>query len=258
MTDNMKNLEGKVAIVTGVSRKKGIGFAIARALAQKGADIFLTYYRPYDAEIHNEDNPEEVEDLVAEIKKEGVQVDALEIDLALPENLRILMDKAVERFGGVDILINNACYSGRDTMETVSASSLDKHYAINVRATLLLTAEFARQFKGDEGSVISMTSGQGVGPMATEIAYASTKGAIDAFTLSASPDLAKKNINIYALDPGPVDTGWMTEELKAEVVRFSSRNRVTEPKDVGQEILLLLAGEGDVQSGQVIRRRYEK
>jgi 3-oxoacyl-[acyl-carrier protein] reductase len=95
-----------------------------------------------------------------------------------------------------------------------------------------------------------------LGLWTTEIAYASTKGAIDAFTLSASPDLAKKNINIYALDPGPVDTGWMSEELKGDVAQSSTRNRITEPKDVAQEILSLLAGEDGVQSGQVIRRRY--
>lgn len=256
MIDNMNQLEGKVAIVTGVSRKKGIGFAIAKAFAEKGANLFLAYYRPYDTEIHNEDNPQEIEELVAEIKKEGIQVEAVEIDLSLPESPKTLVDKVIERFGRVDILINNACYSGRDTLETLNTNSLDKHYAINVRATLLLTAEFSKQFRGDKGSVISMTSGQGVGPMATEIAYASTKGAIDAFTLSASPELARKNIKIYALDPGPVDTGWMSEELKAEVAKTSTRERITEPKDVAQEILSILSGEEGIQSGQVIRRRY--
>lgn len=250
----MENLKGKVAVITGASRKKGIGFAIAKALAQSGASVFLAYFRPYDAEVHKEDN--EIEEIVKEIKETGSRVETLEIDLSLPEGPRKLMEEAIRKFGKVDILINNACYSTRDTLETVSVESLDKHYAINVRATLLLTAEFAKQFNGTEGWVISMTSGQGVGPMAEEISYASTKGAMDAFTLSASPDLAKKNIKIYAFDPGPVDTGWMTEDLKTDVASASSRKRVTEPSDVAQEILALITKEGEGKTGQVIRRRY--
>lgn len=253
----MKNLKGKVALITGVSRKKGIGFAMAQALAKEGVNLFLAYFRLYDAEIHKEENHEEINNILQELRESKVQVEALEIDLSLSKNPKVLVDKAMEKFGKVDILINNACYSGQDNVETVTATSLDKHYAVNTRATLLLTAEFFRQFIGEEGWVISMTSGQGVGPMTTEISYASTKGAIDAFTLSASPDLARKNIKIYALDPGPVDTGWMTEELKVEVSKSSSRNRVTEPADVAKDILIIFEGEDSIQSGQVIRKRYE-
>ncbi len=252
----MENLKGKIALITGVSRKKGIGFAIAQALAQNGVSVYLAYFRPYDVQVHEEENPQEIEEIIKEIERTGSEVETLEIDLSLPESPKFLLAEVIKRFGKVDILINNACYSGNDTVATLDTDSLDKHYAVNVRATLLLTTEFAKQFSGTDGWVISMTSGQGVGPMTTEIAYASTKGAIDAFTLSASPDLAKKNIKIYALDPGPVDTGWMTEELKTEVAKSSSRNRITEPKDVAQEVLSILAGEGGVQSGQVIRRRY--
>ena len=238
----MKKLEGKTALITGVSRKKGIGF--------------LTYHKPYDKELWGEGGADEVEEIVEELRKTDVKVEALELDLSLPEGPKKLMEEVIKKFGKVDILINNACHSGKDTVETLDATSLDKHYAVNTRATLLLTGEFFKQFTGDEGWVISMTSGQGVGPMAAEIAYASTKGAIDAFTLSASPDLAKKNIKIYALDPGPVDTGWMTEELKTDVAKASTKGRVTEPNDIAQEILSILSGEEGVQSGQVIRRRY--
>lgn len=252
----MKNFKRKVAIITGASRKKGIGFAVAKALAQEGASVFLAYFRPYDAQIHKEENSKEIEEIIKEIEQTGSKVETSEIDLSLPESPKILIDEAIKKFGKVDILINNACYSGQDSVETISVASIDKHYAVNVRGTLLLIAEFSKQFSGDEGVVINMTSGQGVGPMSKEISYASTKGAIDAFTLSASPDLAKKNIQIYALDPGPVDTGWMTEDLKAEVANASSRKRVTEPSDVAQEILSILSSENGIETGRVIRRRY--
>lgn len=233
-----------------------MGFAIAQTLAQNGTDTFLAYYRLYEKELWKEGDTQEAEEIVEELGKTGVKVEVLELDLSLPEAPKKLMEEVVKKFGHVDILINNACHSGKDTVDSLDATSLDKHYAVNTRATLLLTSEFFRQFEGEEGWVISMTSGQGVGPMTTEISYASTKGAIDAFTLSASTDLAKKNIKIYALDPGPVDTGWMTEELKADVAKASTRGRITEPKDVAQEILSILSGEDGVQSGQVVRRRY--
>jgi len=182
----MKTLKGKVALITGVSRKKGIGFAIAKALTEKGADVFITSYKPYDKELWNEGNTHETEEIVEELGKTGVKAEALELDLSLPEAPKKLMEEVVKKFGKVDILINNACHSGKDTVETLDVTSLDKHYAVNTRATLLLTSEFFRQFTGEEGWVISMTSGQGVGPMSEEISYASTKGAIDAFTLSAN------------------------------------------------------------------------
>jgi len=252
----MKKFAGKVAIVTGVSRKKGIGFAVAHMLAHNGADIFLAYYRPYDTQAHNENDAEVIDEIIVELRKYGVVVEALEIDLGLPESPKQLMDEAIKSFGKVDILINNACYSDNENLETLTVESLDKHYAVNTRAILLLTSEFAKRFTGSEGFVVSMTSGQGVGPMPEEISYASTKGAIDAFTLSASPTLAKKSIKIYALDPGPVDTGWMSEELKTDVMQASTRKRITVPTDVAQEVLSLLSGEGETQSGQVIRKRY--
>jgi 3-oxoacyl-[acyl-carrier protein] reductase len=161
----MENLKGKIALITGVSRKKGVGFAIAQALAQSGVSVFLAYFRPYDAQIHKEESSQEIEGIVKEVEQTGSEVETLEIDLSLPESPKKLIDEVIKKFGKVDILINNACYSDSDTVESLDADSLDKHYAVNVRATLLLTTEFAKQFRGEEGCVISMTSGQGVGPM---------------------------------------------------------------------------------------------
>lgn len=251
----MKKLTGKVAIVTGASRKKGIGFAIAQVLVQNGADVFLTYFLPYDIKIHQENNTREVKEILTELRKYGQRVETLEIDLSAGEAPKAFINEVIKTLGKVDILINNACYSGRETIETLTAESLDQHYAVNVRATMLLTSEFAKHFRGKEGFVVSMTSGQGVGPMPEEVSYAATKGAIDAFTLSARPTLAKKNIKIYALDPGPVDTGWMSEGLKTEVAKASSLGRVTEPIDVARTIFELLMDDA-IPSGQVIHKRY--
>ena len=97
--------------------------------------------------------------------------------------------------------------------------SLILHYAVNMRATLLLAVEFARRAKALDrlsGRIISMSSGQDWGPMPGELAYAATKGAIEAFTLSLASELAPLGITVNAVDPGPTDTGWMTDQMRRE------------------------------------------
>lgn len=91
------------------------------------------------------------------------------------------MDIVTKKFGTLSILVNNAAYLGRDGYAKLDAQILDNHYAVNMRATFLLCAEFARRFENsniDEGRIINMTSGQELGPMLRELAYAATKGAL--------------------------------------------------------------------------------
>ena len=222
------NLDGKVATVTGAGRRGGIGAAICRALAARGADVFFTYWKDYDREMPWDADEEGPEALLAELRGSGVRAEGLEVDLSLPKSPEQLLDEAEERLGPPSILVNNAAYSTRDGFEQLDAATLDAHYAVNLRATALLCVEFARRYSGDPGGrIINITSGQSLGPMAGELAYAATKGAVEALTVTLAAEVGNKGITVNAVNPGPTDTGWMPEDLRrgvgAEVRRRTGR-----------------------------------
>lgn len=245
-------LAGKTAVITGVSRKIGIGAAIARALAAAGCQIFATYYRPYDAEMPWGSRPDEAEALPVEL---GVPAAGLELDLSRPEAAVELFEAVASRFGPADILINNATYSTRGGIEALTAVELDKHYALNVRGMMLLCAEFVRRFQGEWGRIINMSSGQGAGPMPEELAYVATKGAVDAFTVSLSAAVAARQITVNAVDPGATDTGWMSADLKKKLAAQTPLGRIGRPEDAARLVCFLASPEAGWITGQIVRSR---
>jgi 3-oxoacyl-[acyl-carrier protein] reductase len=158
--------ENKVALITGASRLKGIGAAICQRLAADGIDIFFTYWSKYDDEQPWGFELNEPELLKNEIEKHNVRCFKKEIDLARPENINKLLDEVVDKIGIPSILINNAAYSTSSSFKDIDNELLDKHYYINLRLTILLSAKFARLFdKKEGGRIISLTSGQFKGPV---------------------------------------------------------------------------------------------
>jgi 3-oxoacyl-[acyl-carrier protein] reductase len=250
------SLQNKIALITGASRKVGIGAAIARELAGGGADVFVTYYHTYDATMAWGSQPAEAEALLAELKRLGVRAEGMNLDLTGPEAPIQLFDRVEESLGPVDILVNNATYSVNDGIDHLTAEHLDKHYAMNVRAMALLCVEFTRRFKqGSGGRIINMSSGQGVGPMPGELAYVATKGAVEAFTVTLSAELASRGITVNAVDPGATDTGWMSPELKAQLVARAPMGRVGQPEDAARLVRFLASEEAGWITGQIIHSR---
>lgn len=248
------DLTGKVALITGASRLVGIGAAVARMFADAGADIAFTHWTSYDRNDFGTTRSEP-ETLARELRDKGVRVETIELDLSGPDAPFALLDMVEERLGPPTILVNHAAVSIRDSFETITADNLDHHYAVNVRAMALLSAGFARRFSGESGRIINMTSGQGVGPMPTELSYITTKGAIEAFTTSFAFGVANKGITVNAVDPGATDTGWMPPELKAAIATESGFGRVGAPDDAARLILFLASDAGGWITGQVIHSR---
>ncbi len=250
-----KPLGGKVALVTGATRLAGIGAAIANALAGAGADIGLGYFRPYDRQQPWGVEDSEPEQLLAQLRRLGVCAAGFEVDLSRSEGAAELFASVRESLGPVHILVNNAAYSAQVSIEQLTGEELDRHYAVNLRATSLLCAAFARHCPSGGGRIINLTSGQGLSPMPEELAYAATKGAIEALTLSLSAALAGKGITVNAVDPGPTDTGWLTRELYESLLAQASMGRLGTPEDAARLVAFLASEEAGWITGQILRSR---
>jgi 3-oxoacyl-[acyl-carrier protein] reductase len=248
-------LSGKVALVTGVSRQIGIGAAIARSLAKAGANVFTTYYRPYDELMLWGSNPTEAEEIINSLKLERIEAEGLEANLAEPDIPKQIFERVEQSLGSVDILVNNAAHDQQVDIYSLSAELLDAHYAVNVRGTTLLCAEFAQRHNGRPGGrIINLTSGQSLAPMPENLPYAITKGAIEALTLSLSASLASKKITVNAVDPGATDTGWISDELRS-TLEAAPFGRVGTPEDAARMVLFLASSQAQWITGQIIRSR---
>ena len=250
------SLHERLAIVTGASRRIGIGAAVCRALAAHGADIFFTYWKSFDSMLPqgaDEDGPARLQNELMEL---GVRCESMEIDLSKIDAPKRILNEVELLLGSPSILINNAAYSTRDGFEVLDAATLDAHYAVNMRGTFLLTVEFARRLSGKSGGrIINLTSGQSIAPMPGELAYAATKGAIEAFTISLSAELASYGITVNAVDPGATDSGWITQEIRQELLPRFPMGRIGQPEDAARLIAFLASDEAAWITGQVIHSR---
>jgi 3-oxoacyl-[acyl-carrier protein] reductase len=251
-------LQGRTALVTGASRRAGIGYAIARRLAALGASLFLHHYTPHD---HGQPwgadpdgIPAVLDGVTGALAADGARVHDAQLDLADPGAPGQLIDAATSQLGHLDILICNHARSGGDgPLGTLDAAMLDAHWAVNTRSSILLAQAFAAQHDGRPGGrIIFMTSGQDLGPMTGEIAYAASKGALASITRTLADSLASRPITLNTVNPGPVDTGYATPD-DHEAVRCSfPQGRWGTPDDPARLIAWLATDEAAWITGQVI------
>jgi 3-oxoacyl-[acyl-carrier protein] reductase len=250
---NERELTGRTALVTGVSRRAGIGAAIARELGRAGARLFVTFFRQYDRQQVWGIEPNEPESLLSELGSITDDVAGAELDLSQSALPAELFRQAQLRFGCIDILVNNAAHWEAGGIGEVQAEQLDRHYAVNVRATVLLCAEFARQkHRNTPGRIINITSGQNYNPMPGQISYVVTKAAMDALTLTLSSELAGRGITVNAVDPGPTDTGWISDDLRLRLLQ-KSPGGISSPEAIARLVRRLAGDDGASITGQIIR-----
>ena len=251
-------LRGRAAVITGVSRRAGIGYAVARRLAALGASLYLHHYLPHDRDQPHGADPGGTGAVVAGVRSAlagaGASVYDLQLDLAVPDAPGRLIQAAAEACGHLDILVCNQARSGGDgPLGTLDAAALDAHWAVNTRSSVLLAQAFAAQHDGRAGGrVIFMTSGQDLGPMPGEVAYAASKGALASVTKTVADQLADQQITVNAVNPGPVDTGYATGEAYEAVRRRFPQQRWGVPDDPARLIAWLVTDEATWITGQVI------
>jgi 3-oxoacyl-[acyl-carrier protein] reductase len=189
-----KNLEGKVALITGGSR--GIGAAIAKRLAADGANVAITYTKGADA----------AASVVKEIERAGRKAIAIQADAADADAVKAAVEKTVTTFGQLDILVNNAGTAVPKRFEETTLEELDRLMDINVRGVFVATQAALKHMKSG-GRIISI--GSAVGERALTpglVPYSATKGAVKMFTQGLSREVASRGITVNNVQPGPIDT----------------------------------------------------
>ena len=251
-------LRGRVAVVTGVSRRAGIGYAIARRLAAQGASLVLHHFSPHDRDQPWGADPGGPGAVIAGVTEALADPDATvrhqEADLSDPDAPARLIEAAAATSRFLDILVCNHARSGGDgPLGTLTADMLDAHWAVNTRSSILLAQAFAAQHDSRPGGrIVFMTSGQDLGPMTPEVAYAASKGALASITRTLADQLAGQSITLNAVNPGPVDTGYAPPEAHEIVRRHFPQGRWGTPDDPARLIAWLVTDEAAWITGQVI------
>jgi 3-oxoacyl-[acyl-carrier protein] reductase len=190
----MSKLTNKVALVTGGSR--GIGAAIAKRLAADGSTVAITYAKDADA----------ASSVVEAIEAAGGKAIAIQADAANAEAVKAAVDKTVNAFGGIDVLVNNAGTAIPKKFEDTTLDELDRLFNVNVRGVMVATQAVLKHMKTG-GRIIMIGSCVGERMMTPGLVpYSATKGAVKMFTQGLSREVGKRGITVNYIQPGPIDT----------------------------------------------------
>lgn len=236
------------ALLTGVGRRRGIAAGIAAGLAQDGWDLALSYWQPYDQRLGLEGSLDDPESLADELRGGGHRVALVPGDLEDPEVPAQVVARAAEELGPLDALVMSHTESVDSGILDSTVESFDRHYAVNIRATWLLLAAFARQLPDTGGAVIALTSDHTVG----NLPYGVTKGGLDRLVLASAHELADRGLRANVINPGPIDTGWMNDEIRTACLAQQPTGRIGTPTDIANLIRFLLSEEGAWTNGQLL------
>lgn len=275
-------LEGKVVLITGGNH--GIGSSTARAFAEQGSKVFITYYRTepaFSAEelaeaksagvggpaLYEANQQTSADTIIEAIRAQGGEAFAHGTDLGDTDNVPELFDLCEARLGPVDVLVNNHTHSVAETFDPsftgetssgvrpVSKAEIDRHFAVNTRAYALMMSQYVERFlerRAKEGRIINISTDASDAHPAN-VSYAASKHAIESYSRSAAHELGKYEVTVNVVAPGPIQTGYITPEREAELVSGIPLGRLGQPEDIADVIVFLASRQARWLTGQVIR-----
>jgi len=241
-----KKLSGKVAVVTGAS--KGIGAAIAKALAGEGASVVVNY----------SSSKSEGEKVAKEITADGGKAVALQANLSKREEIERLFADSKKAFGRLDILVNNAGIYEFGPLENVTEENFHKQFNLNVLGLLLASQAAAKQFDGAGGAIINISSIVSTLGVPGGVVYSGTKGAVDAITRSLAAELAPRKIRVNAVRPGMVETegthsgGILESDMRKQVQAQTPLGRIGKPQDIASMAVFLATDDSSWITGETL------
>lgn len=250
-----------IAIVTGAN--SGIGAEIAKELAKKGVHVVIHYLEnSIFKEVnnttfeHTSSGKEEAYKICDRIRNEGGRAEAFGGDLADTDTIGDLVKFTEEEFGTPNILINNAAHCELpDNIFETTIDSIDRHFIVNTRSSVLLMKEISRRIidlKIPYGRFINISTDSSQ-CFPTQISYGASKAALESYTRSLAVELGRYNITVNCIAPGPIQTGWINKELEMQILETLPIKRLGFPKDISGMVSFLVSEKASWITGQIIK-----
>ncbi|GAB2457504.1 3-oxoacyl-[acyl-carrier protein] reductase [Conyzicola lurida] len=236
------------ALITGVGRAVGIGAGIARGLADDGWDLALSRWTPADEQIFGAGAAAGLDEVVADLEARGARVVVLPADLESVDAAASVISEAGAALGTLEALVLSHAWSVDSGLLDTSLEQFDRHFAVNTRASWQLIVEFARQAEHG-GAIVALTSDHTSG----NLPYGASKGALDRIVMAAAKELGPRGISANVLNPGPIDTGWMDDDLRVGLTGMQPSGRLGTPADTANLVAFLVSEKGRWVTGQLLK-----
>ena len=258
-------LKNRVAIITGANNPQGLGATTAFAFAREGTKVVLVYkkvLRKFDKnksdrngiDRYYEANAGNADIVESKLKEMNADYIILESDISNEDAVKEIYSTVMERYGRIDILVNNAAVddeNGFDTIERITQNVIDDTFAVNVRGSILMIREFIKH-RNDYGRIINLSTDASQ-IFAGQITYGASKATLEALTRSIALEVGKYGITVNCVAPGPTQTGWIDADLEKSVIPLIPMGELIQPEDIAETILFLASEQARMLTGQVIK-----